>query len=214
MTTCVFVEKRCPNCGKTGSTVQIASTNGFGATTYTDGCVRGGVYDPGVSLLRCRGCDAYCWWDESETLALSDLPFGDDGSEYLFAPVRKDDWLAALAAEAWRTPGQERMIRQNVWWVHNDPYRQNPGLAFAADESALANARRLLALLSAENCDREAEDDLLKAEVLRYLGHMDACLEQLDAIGDPNFSEPVATIRQLATQGKRQVAEVPIPQAD
>lgn len=203
MTTYVFVEMRCPNCGATGSTVQCSSTSGFGAKYYTDGCMEGGGYDPGVSLLRCRSCDEYCWWDEAETLAISDLPLGDDKSGDLFTPVRKEAWLAALEAEAWRTPVQERMVRQSAWWAHNARYRQDPQPAFQVDEAAQANAGRLLELLG-----QEQGDELLKAEVLRYLGRMDECLRQLETITDPDHAEPAALIRRLARQGKRQVAEV------
>ncbi len=200
MTTYYFAARRCPGCGATGMVIQCGSCNTFGAKFYTDGYVQGPMYDEGVSLMRCGDCHNYFWWDDAAALCEDIEPLACPGS---FDEIRDAEWLKALAAAAWSTPDQERIVRRNAWWASNNQYRNTPDLPFDPDEDTLNNARRLLELTGGDE-----SEVLTRAELLRFLGDFPASLAALATIDNPNLLQRAATIRVLAECGERRVHEV------
>lgn len=197
--------KRCPNCSWEFLEWVVASCNTFGATFYTDGFINGPMYDEGSALMTCRQCDRYYWREDvpiQESMRDSDC-LRDPARRRLPQAKRAQgrDYRNALHKAFWKTEVQEKYIRTRAWWSFNNVYRGHTNEEFIMSPKQEANLLRLLQLLDMNN----PNESIMKAEILRELGHFDECLKQLDQPFDDKYLPTIDAIKKLANDKKRRV---------
>jgi len=201
--------KQCAKCGCEFTSWEVASCNTFGAKFYTDGCVKGPMYDRGSPLLICPGCSKYFWREDVPTLeSMRDnkyfIKYVGNSDKRAFPNsgcVQGHHYEDMVRQSFWRTPDVEKYIRIRAWWSSNSPYRENPTQEFRLSTEQEDNLRRLLELLDAD----DPHESLMKAEILRELGEFKECLKLLAKPFEEMFLPTVDAIKALAHDRKRKV---------
>lgn len=201
--------KQCPDCGSEFKAWEVSSCNTFGAKYYTDGYVKGPMYDAGSLLLICPECSKYFWREDVPTLeSMSHSKYftkyaenSDKKSPRHAAWVEGRDYEDMVRQSFWRTKDEERYIRIRAWWSSNGPYRDESTLEFGLSSEQKKNLRRLLHLLDTDDPD----EALMKAEILRELGQFEECLKLLANPFDERLLQTVNAIKDLAHGRKRKV---------
>jgi hypothetical protein len=201
--------KQCPKCGCEFTAWEVASCNTFGAKFYTDGCVKGPMFDRGSPLLICPGCSKYFWREDVPTLeSMRDSKYfikyvaDSDKRSHRQAPwVQGHHYEDMVRQSFWRTPDEEKYIRIRAWWSSNSAYRDGSSQEFLLSTEQEDNLRRLLQLLD----PNDPHDLIMTAEILRELGEFDECLTQLAEPFGERYQRTIDAIKKLAHDKKRQV---------
>ena len=201
--------KQCPKCGCEFTAWEVASCNTFGAKFYTDGFVKGPMYDRGSPVLICPGCEIYFWREDVPTReSMSDNKYFinhvANSAERSFPNsgwVQGHHYEDMVRQSFWRNPEEEKYIRKRAWWLHNSAYRDDSTQEFRLTTEQEENMRRLVQLLDTDDPD----ESLMKAEILRELGQFDECLKLLANPFDERLLQTVNVIKDLAHNRKRKV---------
>lgn len=200
----------CPKCSKLCTAMSLVSCNTFGATFYTDGFIKGPMYDEVSRILRCPNnkCFEVFWNDET----LVSRTVRDDyfyKSEELVnlgkaRPVGMSNYPWLIKIKLWRTINEEKYIRIRAWWYWNDSRRKKAKSEESLPEPAVNNCERLLELLDT----KVHNENIMRAEILREIGRFQECLKQLNRKLPKKYEKVVNIIRKLAEEKKCCVSEI------
>ena len=149
MTTYYVEGLKCSRCQVTFASLQTASHNTLGSTSYTDGKIVGSMYDEGSPLEVCPHCAAIFWRDtlESQFIKGDSEWFGtaDHESTPFSSPIETANILHLVKNALWRNSEEENYLRTRLWWSRNDSQRDRamPSRALSPEERAnlLSRAR-------------------------------------------------------------------------
>jgi len=205
--------RRCESCGQPFGQPTIRSGNTFGATYWTDGRMDAPMLPDRPELVKCPSCKAMLWIEDQESIGevypsqFRDPEFKD---LRLFALPSAEDYLRVLADDSPRPrPTSEaahqwqRYVRVRAWWAFNDP-RRTAAVKAPITAAETANLRALVDLLD----DRDANDRLMKAEVLRELGQFEDAAEILASVTGEGFRKAAAILSSLVEARDPFVAEM------
>ena len=217
MTSYRFNLKRCPSCNCEFSHCDIASSNTFGATFYTDGFVNGPMHEEHGALLQCPGCHTYLWKEDvptRESVRHSPHWFDAEKRPLPVAWAMSDSGYLDIFHQAlWKTLAQEKYIRIKAWWISNHACRScsaDETVSSSKDEEFLEPAEveeNLTKLLSLLDID-DQHDLIMRAEILRELGRFEECLNLLKQPFDDKYCRTIDVIKKLADCNNRQVESV------
>lgn len=183
----------------------LASGNLFGALSWTDGKQEAPMM-PDEPWLRKSPVEGVLFWtDACEQIGEFDPAEGEpeprEWADLKFAMhPTADDLFAALSSGLADTDAKVRYLRTRLWWLGNDPVRH--GRARRPTPAHLQNLEAMLTLLS----DKEPEQRLQKAEVLRELSRFGEALPLLDQEYPEGYARAVAGIRSLTLTREARVA--------
>jgi len=196
---------KAPGCKKPVKFSTIVSGNTFGATFWTDG-KREAPMLPDEPWLRKSPSEGVLFWsDECEEVGRIDSFTREDGNpkrgnlEFAKEPD-ESDYLAATSNGTADTEEKLRYIRMRLWWRGNDRVRRKEITHLPKEH--IQNLSELASLLSEE----DANQRLMKAEVLRELSHFDEALRLLEGTFPGDYQDAVHRIRELATSNNNHVA--------
>ena len=197
--------KKCLVCSKSIEHHTIGSGNTFGATFWTDGKQEAPMLPDQPRLVLCPHCNASLWINELEELG--EVEFSDnrpnkfkDAISYKIPSI--DDYVALLE-KGLSSQEKERYVRLHLWWADNDVRRTSvTEVPISAREASNMTA-------FAEMLDETDADDLvMKAEVMRELGCFDDARVLLAKSADKNMRHAVKFIKGLVVKGDRYVREM------
>jgi len=167
----------CPECKAHLTQKTTNSGNTFGARFWTDGKMVAPMLPDRPWLVKCPKCGSLFWIDEA-------MEFGKRyprSKEYIIEPLvpSETEFLTVLAEE--KLPKlKEIYVRCRAWWAANDSVRMNVDATITFSPKQEKNLQILSDLLDEENADQR----IMKAEILRELGKFDECLRLLAQIFD------------------------------
>lgn len=199
---------KAPGCTMPVKFSTIASGNTFGATFWTDG-KREAPMLPDQPWLRKSPSEGVLFWaDQCKEIGQIDFFRGEEEEneewrnlEYAEEPSEAD-YLTALSSGIADTDEKKRYLRMRLWWTGNDRIRRGESQQLSA--SHVHNLEAFSSLLS----DSDADQRLMKAEVMRELSRYDEALSLLAFAYPDNYSRAVTRIRELATSKDAQVAKL------
>jgi len=177
----------CPKCNTRHYYYIIASCNTINAVTYSDGKTIGPMYDIQQIYGRCTNCaHIFLLKDAEEPNSVvekidlyseSGLKLIKDPGIYGFASLLDSPDEDAIQ--------HEKYIRTQIFQLYNDRLRAGlPLLSMRADKALWrSNLLKLSALLDITN----PNDAIMKAEVMRNLGHFGHARSILTSIKDPSL---------------------------
>lgn len=200
-----IIIRKCSVCSKSIKQRTIGSGNTFGATFWTDGKREAPMRPDQPRLVLCPHCRASLWINELEELG--EVEFTGDGhgkfkDAISYETPSIDDYVALLEKGV-SSQEKERYVRLRLWWAGNDARRTiAAGIPMAAREALNLTA-------FAEMLDEEDANDLvIKAEVMRELGRFDDARALLARPVDKNMWQAVEFIKVLIMKGDRYVREM------
>lgn len=193
---------RCPDCGGLLFNRRIQSGNTFGATLWTDSKCEAPHFPNLPDVVACPHC-AVPLWPSDEPVVCLETDYRAWQALAGLKPARELDPIGYRDALR-RCCGRRRReayVRVRLWWLGNDVRREGcdpPGLT----DAEVTNIKALARVLR-HGVD---EERLLKAEVLRELGHFDEAEKLLSAPFDEDLLPAVERIRELVAEGESRVA--------
>jgi hypothetical protein len=172
----------CPHCQTLSRLFTVASADGSGCVSWSDGYQELPMTPAQPNISRCRECKKLMWVAQCAPVGMieegeeakpeqagwRELPYLD--------PVDEAGYFEALGAGMAEFPEQETELRVFAWWRGNDVYRRSDGPGrHPKSPEALANLERLVDLMK----DGEHEFALFRAEALRELGRFDEARDAL-----------------------------------
>lgn len=196
---------KAPGCIKPVKFSTIGSGNTFGVTFWTDG-KREAPMLPDEPWLRKSPSEGILFWsDECEKIGQIDF-FSDEvenpewkNLEFAEEPTEAD-YLAATSNGTASTEEKLRYIRMRLWWSGNDRIRRKE-IAQLPQEH-IQNLSEFASILSED----DANQRLMKAEVLRELSRFDETLRLLEGDFPDDYQHAVDRIRDLASSQESHVA--------
>lgn len=187
-----FIEYyKCPNCKSFLTTMScFSSYNTYDAKLYSDGF----YYGPGIpsepKISRCTNCKTIFWlnWrSHYVTKSFKELR-NSPREENVYSAFHLDaEGYCSVIENKKLMKGKrkELYIRRNLLIRFNDRIRFEDYQFHLENESAIwnANIERLLKLLSYY----DYEHLMLRAEIYRYLGKFDECVDILSKVKDQNY---------------------------
>ncbi len=197
--------RKCSVCSKSIEQHTIGSGNTFGATFWTDGKQEAPMSPDQPWLVRCPHCQAPLWIDELEEIGEVE-PWGDRRGNFIDAipyETPSFDYYVALLEKGIGSPEKERYVRLRLWWAGNDARRTS------AKEIPISSREASNLTAFAEMLDEaDANDLVMKAEVMRELGRFDDARSLLARSVDRRISQAVKIIKSLVVKGDRYVSEM------
>jgi hypothetical protein len=199
--------KKCIVCSKSIKHHTIESGNTFGATFWTDGKREASMLPDQPRLVMCSHCNAPLWIDELEEL-------GEIGYSENWPPKFKDviayktpsiDDYVALLDKGVSSQEKERYVRLRLWWAHNDLRRTG-----ATDVPISAREASNMTVFAEMLDEKDTDDLVMKAEVMRELGCFDDARDLLAKSIDKKMQKTVEFINSLVVKGDRYVREIRI----
>jgi len=206
----------------------LESGNTFGATFWTDGRMDAPMMPQYPDFTQCPECGWFFWAHKAEELG----PYiprkkltNDDPPKVLDDPHYPDvreptfkQYLKALETKLGHWPNVEKELRLKAWRKYNDKFRSKPKKgeepkAIDWTPEARENANNVLMLLNERNID----DSISKAELLRELGRFGLALQMLDIINeygldqDGSYQTSLQRIRELAEGESSDLAVIESP---
>lgn len=189
--------KKCSVCSELIQQHTIKSGNTFyGAILWTDGKRETPMFPDQHWLVMCPHCQAPLWIDELEEIVESE--YGRDRHDVFkdaiaYETPSIDDYLFLLEKGAF-SPDKERYVRLRLWWAGNDARRSSD------KEIPLLSLEASNMTTFAEMLDElDANDLVMKAEVMRELGRFDDARALLDRSSDSSMTQAVEIIKSLVT---------------
>jgi hypothetical protein len=183
--------KKCPHCLTLIKQDTTGSGNTFGATYWTDGKIEAPMLPEHFELVLCSHCEEPIWIDELDVIAKIDRStvVADDFKEadYCTEPFF-GQYIKIIESQKLNFE-KEKYIRIRSWWDKNDRRRRVPRVS----PQEAANLEALADMLG----EVDAQDLIMKAELMRELGRYSEALLLLNKIKDDNFLESVEIIKLL-----------------
>ena len=172
----------CPHCQTHARLFTVASPDGTGGLSWTDGYQEMPMTPVQPNVSRCRECKKLMWVAQCGHVATIEegKPEHAEFRELPYLePVDEADYIEAVDTGMAELPEQETELRVFAWWRGNDRYRrlEGPG-RYPASPVAVANLKKLVELLK----DGEHEFVLFRAEALRELGRFEEAGDALHGI--------------------------------
>ena len=192
----------CPHCGALSRLFTLASSDGEGVISWTDGYQQFPLAPRQPNVVRCHACAQLHWLAECKEIGMID-PVGMELVEGAprFALFEKpgqsepgtpppDGWMSApqmqsldeagyfsaLSGGLAKTPEQEIELRVHAWWRGNDRFRKLESSGrYPTSGEAIENLQRLIVMM--EGGDHEFV--LFRTEALRQLGRFEEAEEAL-----------------------------------
>lgn len=172
----------CPHCQTLARLFTVASPDGSGCLSWTDGYQELPMTPAQPNVSRCRECKKLMWVAKCPPAGM--IEESEPKPEYekwrelpYLEPVDEADYIEAVNSGMAELQEQETELRVFAWWRGNDRYRRLDGPGrYPKSPEAVANLEKLVELLK----DGEHEFVLFRAEALRELGRFD---EARDALG-------------------------------
>ena len=197
--------KKCSVCSKQIKQHTIGSGNTFGATFWTDGKREAPMLPDQLLLVLCPHCHASLWIDELIELGEVE-PWGDGDSTFNDAIEYKtpsiDDYFVFLEKGV-ATHEKEHYVRLRAWWAGND-VRRTSNIEVPILPQEISNLTTLSQMLDESN----ANNILMKAEVMRELSRFEDAGALLATLDDKDLSEAVDIISSLVEKGDPYVREI------
>lgn len=202
----------CPKCHQKYAVLNCASQNGIGVNIYSDGKAYGQMLDDSIDILKCRVCENVFWLREANYNSsmpikkINEFPQKDSIEQNSYTDVLKIDDLFEFIREGHaKNRDEEFYIRQNILWMYNDRFRANLAVFQSKKDKKhwKQNLLRLLILLQDSDYDQ-----LLKAEIHRYLGDFKNCIKTLDDIKDEENMKAKHKIIDACNQKNKYVIKI------
>jgi hypothetical protein len=193
----------CPFCKTEFRIRTIASGNNLGSKTWSDGYTYAPMNLPDLFITQCLSCSEIFWIRDSSLIGELDNSLSHSENYFRMQHYKqklrrffripknkfelweemefhkfldKDQLIKAVERRMWTSQDEERYLRMNLWWKMNDDVRNNSGVEFQQNETAIFESN-LRALIGVFNKDESGI--LLKAEAYRELGKFEKCSEIL-----------------------------------
>ncbi len=197
------VIKQCSACSMLIKQNSILSGNTFGAKFWTDGKREAPMLPDQPWLVLCPHCHAPLWINELQSLGECDLWCELNGKfrdALHYDPLSVDEYFALLE-QGIDESLKEQYVRLRAWWAGND-LRRNQAMDIMPMSAREASNLAVFATMLDES---DADERVMKAEVLRELSCFDEASELLATLVD----EPlVEIIRSLIEKGDPYVREM------
>jgi hypothetical protein len=190
--------KRCQACQGSMCEPSMQSGNTKGAQYWTDGRMLTPRLIITPSLIKCPHCNAVQWLKDLEEI------HSHEGSESALQPRFKEATFEDLWTFANKTIEQdtEQRVRLHAWRAGNDARRHSKEL-LPLNHEEVQNLNLIFTLMN----ESQQTDDVLKAEILRELGQLDAASEAIKGAIQTN-NEVAHFIFELIEQKQIQVIEI------
>jgi hypothetical protein len=181
----------CPSCGKLLRRKTYSFVDEIGSNIWSDGKDEDSPYQGAMDVTRCGHCHSIFWISDAATLgevnrqeAVDKMPTDLENKEWVEAPEVMSLGTAGLAETISLTKNskREKVIRIDLWRIQNDLFRKL-GLDKNEIKRAGSFLQNLEALISLSD-EAIPYEFVLKAEVLRELGHFEASLTLLAKSGE------------------------------
>jgi hypothetical protein len=199
---------RCPNCGSQMQKRQLYSGNTFGAVYYTDGKMEAPMLPEYPQITKCPSCKVLFWVNEAEEFGeyfpSPLLPGESEKPTVRFLSVT--DYDKALRKGLSRNTEDELYLRRHLWWKFNDRVRQGKPMLNSTREECIWKTN--LALLEGILDDKDSEQRIMKAEVLRHLGFFLLASTKLESVQDVKYKLVMDVIKRACEEGKTEMLVV------
>ena len=207
----------CPHCRNIFIRNTLGSGNSFGARVWSDGKMIAPMMPILPIIAWCGECRNYFFIEDA--IRVGYAPQGAFLSQPFVINVWDDmeekDYEKALrdGIPTYGNKGRERELRIRLWWILNDPRRHVDDQKGSYEQPAFVeNLQQLDSLLAKAT---SAELRIMRAEVMRELGHCDDAVDLLNKIcGDIGEEEmdwlrrKAEKIKEHAVQGDIKVFEL------
>lgn len=194
----------CPHCSALAKHGTLMSGNTMGAHGWTDGKQIAPMLPRPPAVVLCQQCAQCYWLADAAKIGTVDL-WGDRSPQtdpsWTNAPYVQEpgetEYYQALQGDLAANPKEERTLRILAWWRRNSAFRDIP--QGTIDDAAIvtgATRDNLNALVELLN-DGQADNRLMKAEVLRELGAFEAAIAELDRVTTAEYAKAVLQLRAL-----------------
>ncbi|MFZ4791913.1 MAG: ribosomal protein L7/L12 [Candidatus Competibacteraceae bacterium] len=206
------VIKQCSACSKPIKQNTILSGNTFGAKFWTDGKREAPMLPDQPWLVLCPYCHAPLWINELQQLGESNLWCELNGNfrDALHYDLPSLDDYFALLEQGVDKSGKEQYLRLRAWWAGNDLRRnQETDIPMSAREASN------LAVFATMLDESDADERVIKAEVMRELSCFDEASELLARAADEPAMEIIKSLIAKSDPYVRQIHfnETPTPKA-
>ena len=172
----------CPHCQTLARLFTVASPDGSGCLSWTDGYQELPMTPAQPNISRCRKCGKLMWVATCAQVGIIEeaKPEHAEWRELPYLePVDEADYLEAVSSGMAELEEQETELRVFAWWRGNDRYRRLDGPGrYPKSPEAIANLEKLVELLK----DGEHEFVLFRTEALRELGRFDEARDTLSGL--------------------------------
>lgn len=213
MTSYNYSKLTCPDCGRTDTCPQMASTNGFGWRQWSDGWGRGDYWQTETGLLACWCGAVFTSGEANPEYDGRHRP--SSSSTGCIGECRTDDAWRAVHLRRWRNEGTERLARlQCLWGIEESERMRSPSAdvavstlpppSLALSPESKENMERLIALLEPHN-----DYGLVAGDILRRLGRFDEAIAtyKADETLPPRWS---GLLCGLAANEHSELVELPV----
>ncbi len=197
----------CPRCGALVKWRGVKSGNTFGSKLYSDGKRESPMLPQISDLVKCESCSAFYWLREQDPKDPM-MVWEQVGSARAVKPISIEELGEAIDQDIARDRYRELRLRRMFLYALNDRTRTSGLLPYGSgvDEHAWwRNVEALLALLD----DNDTNERFLKAELLRYKGDFDGCMELLSGISEPKFDRIKEAFKEACAAESRMVFKLP-----
>lgn len=206
--------KKCSSCGGLFKQSTIGSGNTIRAKFWTDGKMEAPMLPNTPAAVACPHCKSFVWVFELDEVDKEDVwkSFEEESTkkaveEYFALPeyreLQVDQYWAALTAGGLDNQ-KEQYLRFKLLHLFNDERRHGKAHTYSPRE--LENMSSFIELLEGKGDDQST---LIKAELLRSLGHFKEATTVLERDFDYEYGKPAELIYTLAIEEDRFVKEIP-----
>ena len=201
----------CPHCGAVARVFEIATTDLFGAITWTDGYQDVPLAPRAPRITRCPACGKIFWTGEATPLGYlaDDDKLPPDKIAWKEAPhiasLDAAGVMEALANGLAYAPELELELRVLMWWRGNDAFRMDDApVGHPESREAIDNMERFIEMMT------DGDEDLLlfRAEALRQLGRFAEAEETLKGVGCSDYWPAKSRQLELIRQADRKLRKL------
>ena len=209
----------CPYCRALECYETLLSGNTFGSRFWTDGKQVAPMLPEPPAVVKCHSCGGAYWLEDAQAVGtVSGWGPEDAGVDPAWneAPpveeLNEDEYYAALQSGMCADMDKERFLRLLAWWKRNDAYRASESGPAPESPVPSGECRRNVDALLGLLCDgMTADDQLMKAELLRHLERFEDASAILSRIDDPEYRAPVDYLLSLCQRGDPHLRELILP---
>jgi len=195
---------QCPNCGVYTRNGSLISGNTIGAKYYSDGRRIAPSLPEFPLISKCHDCDQLFWLKAENEVELDRLPAGTKAVSGEMPTVY--DLAIAVRENLMRNKGEEKYLRLQIMWGYNDRVRKGRRL-FTDEQDELIWTENLEALLELLD-ERDENECIVVAEINRYLGNFDRCMEIISSLDQKKFRPIIEIYTRECESGNREVVEI------
>jgi hypothetical protein len=205
----------CPKCKGLARYMTLKSGNTLDARVWTDSKMIAPMFPRPPAVVKCHRCAELYWRADAENIGIVDRWRGAGehvNPAWADAPKveepTEEEYYQALSKGLAKNAKQERVLRIVAWWRRNDAFRDTPlkqAQGISNDQEAWRKNLEALARLLTEE---DANDCLIKAEVLRELGEFESAKQVLSRAPSTDGAAVVRQLRSLCDAGDTRVREL------